>query len=235
LKVSTLVSAVALALTAQAASAAVVTVIIDDFSIAANAAANGRTPSFTSGSGTATIESDTLYPTSPFLNISVGALPTTGASFSLGYAGYALPTNATAGTVTFAALYNGVSGPVGSTTPNTVGLTSPTGTTLINVTDLVAATPVTTVGAYTGGAFAVLFNTPATRSWDILVDNVGASFNCSGVGAPTANVSVSLADYKASNYTCGAVVTTVPVPGSLALLGLGGLALGFAARRRSSK
>jgi hypothetical protein len=226
MKLSKLLVAISAAFVAQTASAGVITVLVDDFS----ANLNGRTMAFSVGSGTSTIESQGAYPTSPFLNISVGATSTNPdnsntSTFSLGYTGFALPTGASAGTVTFAALYNGFGGQ--TPVPNTVGLGVPTTVNLVNATNFTAAGlgPFTTVGGYNGGAITILFNSPSTRSWDILIDNVSASFNCGAV----ADATVSISQYAAGNYRC------VPVPGSLALLGMGGLAAGLLARRRAAK
>jgi PEP-CTERM motif len=230
MKVSKLVSALALAFTAQAASAAVITVVVDTF--ASVAPVNGRTFGFIDNLGApvlganvnAGIASDLLFPTSPYLSIGVDPSPLVGASFLLSYSGFVLPANATPGVVTFTTLDDGIGKLANALGPaiNTVGV-GPTGTTS---TPLTPTTNVGAAGSYAGGAISILFNSPATRSWDILIDNVGATFNCANDFG--ANRSISLTDL--ATYSC-----PVPVPGSLGLLGLGGLVLGFAARRRSSK
>ena len=221
MKLLKIASAIALGLVGQVASAGVITVTVDDFSIAAfnQAGNNNRTGTFTAGSGTAStggLVAD--FPTAPVLGISVDAFagPTT---YKLGYDGIALPGGATPGSVIFTVLRNNFGGDNGGTA-NTVNLNGGANTALPSPTANVTLSP------YAGGAFSLTFNNPPTRTWDILIDNVSVSFNC----ATAKDQSISLAQFNDTKISC---TNNVPVPGSLALLGLGGLVAGLLSRRRA--
>jgi MYXO-CTERM domain-containing protein len=215
LKFSKLAASLAFGLAAQAASAGVITVIVDDF-----ATDPGRSGSFTAGSGTAGVVNDSGYVTSPVYSIAVGQTPTTGSTYTLGYGAIALPTGATA-TYGFTLLSSDADE---NGTPNKANGTN------LNI----AQTQNTAVnlGAYTGGAISIVFNQIATRSWDIVIDNVALQVTCGD--ASVKDQTLSLTGYasflKGNGGACG-----VPTPGPLALLGLGGLAAAFVTRRRTSK
>ena len=87
--------------------------------------------------------------------------------------------------------------------------------------------------AYTNNAAVALsFNGTGTRSWDVAIDSIGVSFNCANLAADTTVSYSNLASFfSGRNNSCAAV----PVPGSLALLGLGGIAAGLVSRRRAAK
>jgi hypothetical protein len=92
-------------------------------------------------------------------------------------------------------------------------------------------TPVSGSAYVSGAAINLAFNASLTKSWDVSIDQLGVSFEC----ANSANLKGTT--FKIGDLAAGACTppVTVPVPGSLALLGLGGIALGLVARRRSIK
>lgn len=82
-----------------------------------------------------------------------------------------------------------------------------------------------------GSTFALSFNSNGTSSWDVSIDNIGVQFECSSVARPVSYTSIAAFTTAMGKNSCA----TVPVPGSLALLGLGGIAAGLVSRRRAAK
>ena len=228
-----------MALGATAAHAAVVTVVIDDF----NATASGVTRTMTgfslpTGTGTgAAIVSDSAYTASattsgsPALSIAVGQTPSAGNTYTLSYS-YAAGTFAPGTVVDYG--FNVLSNQSGTAAFPGSGAVANTVNTA-TLADQSAANAATSYffGVAPGAtSFNLVFNATATRAWDVVIDDVAVKLDCSTITAPTTFLSWAAFQRAVGNTGC---TTSVPVPGSLALLGLGGIAAGLVSRRRAAK
>jgi PEP-CTERM motif len=232
MKFSKIALSVASLLSASVVMATPITVVIDNYNYVAGPSfvPAGALPSAAVGLGPngATWTWNSISPDSVFNR----------ASTSVGMNGsvFAFSTPAAdviaTGTLSYLSGYNyvAVGGTAGTGTFNYTTVT----------TDLTGTiTPVTGAGYVSGAAINLAFNASLTKSWDVSIDQLGVTFECANAAALKPSTTyTSAATYAISEVgqgACGTPVVTVPVPGSLALLGLGGIALGLVARRRSIK
>jgi hypothetical protein len=223
MKLSKLMAALSVGFMAQAASAAVITVIVDDF--------NGGGPS----------QAGLFLPfTSPATaGLTAGGVYTPGVAQSLAYLAngsfnFAAGVDVGAtGTLSYnpGVNYAAIGGVVGSgKVVYTVVDSDLSGNTINGNPVNVIQSPATQIFADTyasNATISLVFNGTTTRAWDVAIDSIGVSFEC---GAPGAAREITLAQF--AQLSCR---TAVPVPGSLALLGLGGIAAGLISRRRATK
>jgi hypothetical protein len=233
MKILKLVSAVAIALASQAASAGVIQVMVDDFNgvgpitsasptsvgLASGGTFEFLTGAFFNGTTTSGVAIPNAGLTSSVNNGGNGVLSVSadaGYTYTarLTYApGIVLPTGATA-QLTYNVVRSDQAG--GSITPGGVVPVGDSGPYL---------------GSYTGGNIVLNFASNATRAWDFSLDLLQLNINCANEANTTG--AISIADYTRL-YGQKTSCANVPVPGSLALLGLGGIAAGLVSRRRAS-
>ena len=219
MKLVKIAAALAAAFAAHAASAAVITVTVDDFSTATTAGAVTSTGTSTWASGAPNnvfSVSNTLFGTGTVtLTYNPGLL--------------ALPTGATNAQI----MYTVVANDKTNLTENASAVNTVTANgSASNYT--VVPPAVETVAPYTAGANIVLtFTSTATRAWEIAIDDLKVTYECGAAVEPTTFSSIGAFNVSMARNQSSCV--PVPVPGSLALLGLGGFAAAFAARRRQVK
>jgi MYXO-CTERM domain-containing protein len=227
MKLTKLMASLGFAFAAQATSAATITVIIDDF--------NGTGTSMTG-----------LYAPFSSSGLTAGGAYTSASTFTLayvqgGYFNLAVGTNAlTTGTLSYnpGINYNYFGGTNGQVLFTLADTDQAGGIVNGHITPIIDI-PATIIyqNAYTNNAsIDIVFNSAATKAWDVAIDNVSVSFDCA---AARDNATLSLSQYLsiAENQSSAGICTPsqVPLPGSLGLLGLGGLAAGFVSRRRVQK
>lgn len=227
MKLLKLVSAVAVALASQAASAGVIQVLVDDF--------NGLGP-ITSNSPTST--GLAAGGTFAFLTANNGAavaIPSAGLTSSVndGGSGRFAVNAANEYTYTASLTYTpGLTLAAGATATLQYNVvTSDLGGGSITPGGVVPAGGAAFLPSYTGGNIVLNFASNATKSWDFSLDLLQINVTCANEASTTGTISI--ADYNrlyGSKTSCA----NVPVPGSLALLGLGGIAAGLVSRRRAS-
>lgn len=224
MKFTKLAAGLMTALAAQAASAGVITITIDDFNVDGAPSPlwdNWTTPgggnwswtSVTPGSAAALVQSyvsgGSFVINTPNESNFTGTLAY---GTTINYAGL----GGTDGKLVFRAVTSDNPG-------NTInGVTIPDGSGL----------PATLSSSYaSGGAIALSFVGAPVKAWDVSIDMIGVSFECAALGPNT------YSDYKTFLGTLGRTNngSCVPVPGSLALVGLGGVAAALVARRRLAK
>jgi hypothetical protein len=224
MKLSKIALSLAAALATSAAMAAPITVVIDDYNYFAGPlfVPAGALPSASTalGANGATWVWTAISPDNAF-NRAATSVGMNNSAFIFNN-----PVDVTAaGTLSYLAGFNYVA----------LGGTAGTGTfsytTVTN--DLSAGTITPTSGSsyISGAAINLAFSSSGTKAWDVSIDQLGVTFEC----ANSANIKGTT--FKIGDLAAGACTppVTVPVPGSLALLGLGGIALGLVARRRSIK
>ncbi len=228
MKILKLVSAVAVALASQAASAGVIQVMVDDF--------NGVGP-ITSASPTST----GLAAGGSFSFLTAAndggavAIPSAGLTSSVNDGGSGrFAVNAADGyTYTARLTYTpGLTLAAGATaTLAYTVVTSDLGGGSITPGGIVPAGGAAFLPSYTGGNIVLNFASNATKSWDFSLDMLQINVTCANENSTTGPISI--ADYNRL-YGQKTSCANVPVPGSLALLGLGGIAAGLVSRRRAS-
>jgi hypothetical protein len=223
MKLSTLMVSLIAALGVQTAQAGLITVIVDDFSSGAIAA--GGTFAVTSGGAFASV----LPAPSPlpavfagvnFPILTVNANGLIGGGANLTYPGITIPASAGGAVLSYDMVFSNLGNP--TTTLNQVDLNgTPTSY------GAFTAPPVNTAVSYVSGDSVILkFVDNGALSWDIAIDNIKITFQCNGADDQKFD---SVGAFKQGSVSC------VPVPGSMGLLGLGGVALALAARRRKAK
>jgi hypothetical protein len=230
MKLSKLMAALSVGLMAQAASAAVITVIVDDFNGNGTSQAGLFLP-FTSPA-TAGLTAGGVY--TPGLAQSLAYLANGSFNFAAGVdvgATGTLSYNLNLGVNNPGVNYTAIGGVAGTGKVVYTVVDSDLANNTINGNSVnVIQSPATQIFAdnYASNAIiSLVFNGTTTRAWDVAIDSIGVSFEC---GAPGAAREITLA--QLAQLSCR---TAVPVPGSLALLGLGGIAAGLISRRRATK
>jgi hypothetical protein len=215
MKLSTLAVSLIAALGFQAAQAGTITVIVDDF----NSGLNG-TFAVTSGSVSGTVFA--LTPTNGVFSVSANAIVGGGATLTY-TPGVTVPSNGYAASLSYDMIFSNLGNP--NTTQNEV-IANGSSTQYGFVGGPGGNPPVTTAVAYTSASDIVLnFVDNRALSWDLAIDNIKITFQCNGAEDQSFS---SIRAYAGGSVSC------VPVPGSMGLLGLGGVALALAARRRKS-
>jgi hypothetical protein len=219
MKLSKIAVSLAMVGAAQAASAGVITVIVDDF----NSGSGGTFVATPAGSVTGTVFS--VGAGNNVFTVSANAIVGGGATLSY-TPGVTLPANAGVASLSYDMVFSNLGNPNSILNQVTANGTS---TNYGYVGGPSGNPTITTAVAYTSGANIVLnFVDNRALSWDLAIDNIKVSFNCNAVADTTYN-SISAYVTGSSSLRC------VPEPGSMALLGLGGIAAAFAARRRIFK
>lgn len=209
------------ALAVQAASAGVITIVIDDFNYVNTPAPISQSGWTTSGGGTWTWNA-----INPSTAAGLVQSYTEGAKFVVN-----TPTGVTyqaslayATTVNYAA-FGGTNGQL-----SFIVATSDQSGNSINGSPIPALTsplpPLTFYNPYaSGGAIELAFNGAPVKAWDASIDQISVTFDCASQSDGTfASLAQFLSQTKLSSC--------VPVPGSLSLLGLGGVAAALMVRRR---
>jgi hypothetical protein len=227
MKILKLVSAVAVALASQAASAGVIQVMVDDFNGVGPITSNSPTSAGLAAGGTF-----------EFLSANNGAavaIPSAGLTSSVNDGGSGrFSVNAADGyTYTARLTYTPgltLAGDATATLQYNV-VTSDLGGGTITPGGVVPAGGAAFLPSYTGGNIVLNFASNATKSWDFSLDMLQINVTCANETSTTSPISI--ADYNRL-YGQKTSCANVPVPGSLALLGLGGIAAGLVSRRRAS-
>lgn len=230
MKLSKIALSLAMVGAVQAASAGVITVIVDDFNtagvrpfVASNGSLTFGVVDSTTGVGFVGNNANGVF--------SVNAGSFIGGSGTLTYTpGVVLPANALGATLNYSMVFSNLGNP---NPPPILNIIEANGTTTNYgaVGGLSGNPAISTAVAYTSGDNIVLkFVDNRAVSWDLAIDNVGVSFVCNSVADKTYT---SISDY--TSVLRGQGIQCVPEPGSMALLGLGGIAAAFAARRRIFK
>lgn len=224
MKFNKLATSLITAFAVPAASAGVITITIDDFNVAAAPSplsANWTTP----GGGSWTWTSVTPGSAAALVQSYVS-----GGNFVIN-----TPNESNfAGSLTYATTvaYAGIGGTNGKLVFTAVNSDNP-GNSIngVSIPDN-SGLPATLSTAYaSGGAVALNFLGSPVKAWDVSIDMIGVSFDC---GSVNSGAYASMSDFL-SALRQNANGSCVPVPGSLALLGVGGLAAALVARRRQAK
>ncbi len=221
MKLSKIALSLASALATSAAMAAPITVLIDDYNyFAGPLAATLPNASTALGPNGATWLWTSVTPDNAF-NRAATSVGMNGSAFIFNN-----PVDVTsAGTLSYLAGFNYA----------VLGGTAGTGSFNYSVVsnDLGAGTitPASGTAYVSGAAINLAFSSSGTKAWDASIDQLGVTFECAN-SASLQGTTFKIGDLKAGACT---PPVRVPVPGSLALLGLGGIALGLVARRRSIK